>query len=335
MAEIPEHAEREGIFWLRLEGGAALRITAAGLLIGRSPGCDVLTRSPEASRRQALVYLGDEGPVLTVLGQGPVLVDGDPVVGRFGAPIGARVQVADLSFEIVFEESDTGSAHQDVWVLETPDGGFFTVTHYPFDVGGGEDDDLRVRGWPPGAIRLLSLASKLEVELAVRAEVDGEDVRPGAVRLLAPGSRVRIGDNAVKVITGGDFSEGTTMTPDRRPPAARSVHLEFLPRGGRLHVDTGTAAGTVYLTDRRCDFVALLLKPSAPLVSGDPVPDEQAWSRVWGRKPSGTRTLHVLLHRVRKDLERGGLPGTALLERSEGGGATRFVLASGADVRIE
>jgi len=42
----------------------------------------------------------------------------------------------------------------------------------------------------------------------------------------------------------------------------------------------------------------------------------------------------VLLHRLRKDLDRAGLDGSLLLNRSEGGGATRFTLRRQARVEV-
>ena len=65
------------------------------------------------------------------------------------------------------------------------------------------------------------------------------------------------------------------------------------------------------------------------------MPDELMWSRVWGEQPAGRKTLNVLMHRLRRDLDRAGLDGAGLIERVEGGGATRFVLPDGASATVE
>ena len=91
----------------------------------------------------------------------------------------------------------------------------------------------------------------------------------------------------------------------------------------------------VYLPGRRCDLAACLLQPPAPYAPGDPIPDEVLTPRVW---PGGTPTrsaVGVLLHRLRNDLVEAGLDGTALVERAEGGGATRFAVPAGASVTVE
>ncbi len=55
--------------------------------------------------------------------------------------------------------------------------------------------------------------------------------------------------------------------------------------------------------------------------------------RVWGRKiPTGRKAVVTVLMRLRRDLDKGGLPGALLVERSTG--RSRFRLAPGAQVEI-
>ena len=325
------------LWWLRSGDGVAKRVTASGLLIGRSPRCDVVIRSPNSSRRQALVYLDQSGPRLSVMGRGTVTVDDAEVEVDVQLPEGATVAVGDLTLKIVREAVSTDASAHTVWVLEGPDGGLFSFSHSPFQVGGSADDDLRVAQWPDHALKFHASESTLDVEPLGAIEVDGTPSDAGTVVRLNRGSRVTLDGLSVRIVTGGEFGDGSTVSlePDN-VPGARSARLEFLPRGGRLHVRIGGPdEHSVYLTDRRCDFIAVLLQPPPPLVPGDFVADEHLWARVWGKQPSGKKTLHVLLHRLRKDLDRVGLAGAALLERAEGGGATRFRLRDGARVTLE
>ncbi len=323
-------------WWLRVGDGIAKRITPGGLLIGRSPQCDLVTRSPTSSRRQALVYLDEKGPRVAVMGRGTVAVDGAAVELDSALSDGAKLEVGDVSLEVVREETASeGTDRAAVWVLETGDGDLFSFSSSPFRVGGADNDDLRVSQWPAHALTFRASGGRLEVEPHVAVEIDGEPVDAGTSQRLRRGSRLVIGGVGVKIVTGGDLGTGSTVAIEAdAEPGARSVRLEFLPRGGRLHVRAGGDEQSVYLTDRRCDFIAVLLKPPPPLEAGDFIPDDQLWARVWGKQPSGKKTLHVLLHRLRKDLDRVGLDGNELLERAEGGGATRFVLRGGARVDL-
>jgi len=321
-----------------MSDGVAKRVTPGGLLIGRFPRCDILSRSPKTSRRQALVYLDHGGPRLAVMGRGPVCVDGEPIEVDVELRPGSVVGIADLDLEVLEENGGEAPLAEGgaVWVLETTDGGLFSCARSPFVVGGADGDDLRIESWPAGALTFRTQDGQLEVKPSVEIDVDEETVPAGRAVRVARGSRITLDDVAIKIVTGGNMGRGSTVAIERdSQPGARSVRLEFLPRGGRLHVRAGGDEQSVYLTDRRCDFVAVLLQPPRPLRPGDYVPDEQLWNRVWGKQPSGKKTLHVLLHRLRKDLVRVGLDGAQLLERSDGGGATRFVLRDGARVTLE
>ncbi|MCB9595681.1 MAG: helix-turn-helix domain-containing protein [Sandaracinaceae bacterium] len=324
-------------WWLRVSDGVAKRITPGGLLIGRFPQCDVVTRSPSSSRRQALVYLDERGPRVAVMGRGTVAVNGAAVELDQPLDDGVSLEVGDLSLEVVREDASGDEDERSaVWVLESADGGLFSFSTSPFRVGGADSDDLRVEQWPEHALTFRSLGGRLEVEPHVDATIDGIEVSSGATSRLRRGSTIKIDGVGVKIVTGGDLGTGSTVAIEAdAEPGARAVRLEFLPRGGRLHVRAGGDEQSVYLTDRRCDFIAVLLKPPPPLDAGDFIPDEQLWNRVWGKQPSGKKTLHVLLHRLRKDLDRVGLDGAELLERAEGGGATRFVLREGARVVLD
>ena len=90
---------------------------------------------------------------------------------------------------------------------------------------------------------------------------------------------------------------------------------------------------TVYLPDKRCDLMALLLSPPEPLRAGDFVEDEVLLGRIWGKELKARTDVNVLVHRLRKDLERAGLDAT-WVERQKGGGATRFLLLPGTRVTL-
>ncbi|HJL19266.1 MAG TPA: hypothetical protein RMH99_26615 [Sandaracinaceae bacterium LLY-WYZ-13_1] len=325
-------------WWLRSGDALAKRITPGGLLLGRSPHCDVVVRSDRASRRQALCHLGPSGPRLVVLGRGPVAVDGEAVEGEVALEEGARLELPGLSLTV---EREAGTrpvlgAGAGAWVLEGPRGGLFGVAQSPYLIGGGPEDDLRVDGWAPGALCLLLEGGSLVLEASVEATVDGERWMPDRRGALARGAVLAHRGARIRVVTGGAFASGSTAALESGGPAAiTAARLEFLPRGGRLHLTVRGETHAVYLSDRRCDLVAVLLQPPDPLRPGDPVDDDAVIARVWGRDKAARTNLNVLLHRVRKDLVRAGLDGGALLPRAEGGGGTRVRLAEGAVVRLD
>lgn len=323
------------MYWLRAEGGVSRRITPGGLLIGRSPNCEIVTRNPKASRRQALVYLGDDGPRIVVMGRAAVAVDGTNAEGDVALGDESTIEIEEHRLAIVREDRpDAEPRAPAVWVLETTPGGLFSFSDSPFRVGGGTSDDLRIDGLPDTALTFRSTNGRLEVIGEHAWALDAEPVPAGESRRLGRGSILEIGEVELRVVTGGELVAESTINVESESEAS-AIRLEFLPRGGRLHVSAGGDDHSIYLTDRRCDFIAVLLQPPAPLSAGDFIPDEHLWARVWGKQPAGKKTLHVLLHRLRKDLDRVGLDGGALLERSEGGGATRFVLAPGAEVILD
>lgn len=173
-------------------------------------------------------------------------------------------------------------------------------------------------------IYLTEKGPELEVLGRAKTKVRGDVV--ARVAPLAPGDRIELPGSTLEI--GWDAHDVVTAS-------LRAVRLEFLPRGGRLRFEWRSGEERdVYLADRRCDLVAALLQPPAPYAPGDFLGDELLLGRIWQGGLAGRTNLNVLVHRVRKDLARAGLA-EHLIERSEGGGATRFVLAPDTRVDVE
>jgi hypothetical protein len=328
-------------WWLQLADGSRRRIEPSGCLLGRAADCDVVLVSEDASRRQALVYLGADGPQIVAMGRAATLLDGLAVETSRGCSDGAKVEVPGLTCTLVAEAlADRGD--EPSWVIERVGGAFFGVGERPLTIGGASDDSIRIAGLASHAVLFRVLDERLIVEFAADGTIDGRAVAAGTVESLSPGTRVRMpgaagGDELhLRVIDGGNHHDATTRGVGPRAPAeaVTSVALEFLPHGGRLRVTSGGKERSLYLADRRCDLVACLLQPPPPLHAGDFVPDDVLLPRVWPGKPSDRTSINVLVHRLRRDLVRAGIDGVALVERSTGGGATRFTLGRGASVTV-
>jgi hypothetical protein len=340
LAEVPDPLA--STWWLQLPDGSRRRIEPSGCLLGRAADCDVVLVSQDASRRQALVYLGAEGPHVVAMGRAATLLDGTPVETSRPCVDGSRVEVPGLQCTLLAEPVSSRD-EEPSWVLERVGGAFFGVGERPLTIGGGSDDGLRIAGLPAHALGFRVVSDRLVVEFGVDGTIDGRSVAAGAVEGLRPGSRIGAGDPAdpthgiaLRVIDGGRQHDATTRGVGGRTleEHVTQVALEFLPHGGRLRLTTAGRERSLYLADRRCDLVACLLQPPAPLNPGEFVPDDVLLPRVWPGKPADRTAINVLVHRLRRDLVRAGIDGCALVERSAGGGATRFTLGRGASVEV-
>src|SRR5215472_12718048 len=80
-------------WWLADERDTLRRIDASGILIGRSPGCELVLLHPKASRLHALVYADGDTPRLVALGRGRTSVDGAAVTREAKLGAGARLEL--------------------------------------------------------------------------------------------------------------------------------------------------------------------------------------------------------------------------------------------------
>src|SRR5262249_61957317 len=90
-------------WWLVLPGEKRLRVTAGGILFGRSAQCDVVLTDARASRAHAIVCAGPRSPRITVLGQGNTAVNGEPLDRDRDLMPGDHIDVPGLSLGVVAE----------------------------------------------------------------------------------------------------------------------------------------------------------------------------------------------------------------------------------------
>jgi hypothetical protein len=206
--------------------------------------------------------------------------------------------------------------------------------HSPFVIGGDDHDDLIVKRWPDHALRFHIAQGELYVEPTVgKVTRNGTELEANVMEQLAVGDAIAFRKEAFVV----------RQTPRDATTAVASLHdlpthvtIEMLPRGGRVVLATAEGERAVFLADRRLDLVIALLRPPAGFAPGDFIPDDAVRPIVWPRNPGVTRPeINVLISRCRRDFIEAGLAGARLIERSPGGGGTRFALAAGAVVVIE
>ncbi|MBK9032710.1 MAG: FHA domain-containing protein [Myxococcales bacterium] len=321
-------------YWLVLTSGERFAITASGVMIGRSSRCDVVIDDSNASRRQAIVVDGDAGPVVVSLGRAPTVVNGVEVDREQLLADGAELRVPGLVARIVSGMS--GILTLPAWVVRTDGGARFGIARSPFVIGGSAAADLRITGWPSEVAR-FTFHDELSVLALVPLELDGRPLAAGARVALTGPATIACAGIAVEVRPADGEADGDG---DSSGDLARLLEpslavVEFLPRGGRLTVSAGGRKVVVYLAEKRCDLIAVLLQPPAPHVPGEFISDEVILPRLWPGRVMSRVDLNTLLHRTRADITQAGLPGAAILQRAPGGNATRFVLAPGATVRFE
>lgn len=321
-------------WWLLAPGGKRLRVTAAGVLIGRAAQCDVVLAHAQASRTHAIVVAGPRGPRLTVLGQGSTLVNHQVVEHERELVEGDVVAVPGLALEVATDGEAGAPAATTSWVIESSTSGHFGIARTPFAVHGGADADLRIDGWP-ARVMIFHVSSQLEVEAIEAIELDGAGLEPGDRERVGPGSVIEFGAERLTVVAGGVLGEQSTQSEEDELAGEAPVYarIEFLPRGGRLTVRQRGTERSVYLAERRCDLVAALLQPPGGHAPGDYIADELLLPRIWPGRAMSRGDLNVLIHRTRRDLVRADLDGAKLLPRIPGGNATRFTLAP--DARVE
>ena len=166
-------------WWLTDDEGVRLKVDAGGVLIGRSPHCDLVLRDLKASRSHAIVYLDGQGPRLLLLGKGRTLHNAERVEKDVRLLAGDTLTFPGLNVSVAATEEAEHT--RGGWVLERPSGGFFGVPHGPFVIGGHESDDLVLSGWPDHALTLHLTQRRLHLTAHVELEVDGCKVLEGAL----------------------------------------------------------------------------------------------------------------------------------------------------------
>lgn len=316
--------------WLE-SGEGRVPIRSGALLIGRSPGCEIVIPDARVSRHQLMLRATDSGVELVLLGRAAVTVDGALLSSHATVSAGAQIALCGSQFRVVTTPAPPSVPPSPEWALETRDAPLHRVSRSPYTVGGGDDDDLHLPGWPPALLCFRTVQRALVLEVSRGGVHCGGPLQEGEVVTLRPGMRVKYLDRSLRVLPVPREHQDHTA-PEEGEELPRRALLEFLPRGGRVTVGYGTWERTVWLADRRCDLIATLLAPPPPFAPGDPLPDEVLIPRVWPGGLQGRVELNTLVFRARKDLVRADLDGGTLLSRAEG--TVRFCLAPGAEVIV-
>lgn len=315
--------------------GPSRRVGPGGLLIGRQKDCDIVADDPSVSRRHALIRVAGDSAELVPLGRTPMVVNGKETDRAAALGDGDRIELPGMVLTVVLEIPRPDQNQSTGFALARQRGGSFGISHSPFVLGGGEHDDLIIKGWPESSLRFHVAQGGLFVEATESAQVNDSPVGPddGMVE-LTPGDALAFQKEVftITLVSGGDQ---TTIVGDKSG-LPRKVVVQILPRGGRIVFSLAEGDRAVFLADRRLDLLVALLRPPPPYSAGDFIPDDVVRPIVWPRNPGVSRPeINMLISRCRQDLVAAGLHGPRLLERAPGGGATRVALAAGAEITVD
>ncbi len=315
-------------YWLETPG-ARLPLHAGGALLGRSVDCDVVIADERVSRHHAIVRVVEDGIEVVPLG-GAVTRDGALVEGVARLIEGDAFGVFEHRF-VLRSAPEPPAEPAVMWFIERDRGVLVPLGDGRFTVGGGADDRLQLPTWEPGAVALERMGETLVAEVIVDDVTTDRPRALGDVVTLASGATVTHRGVSIRVLAlPTSPSKPTHRTIVDELPTA--VSLALLPRGGRLTVTVGARSARVYLADKRCDLLAILLQPPTPYVVGELLPDETIVARLWPGGRGDRTDINTLVWRIRKDLAAAELGGAPLLDRSNGGLTLR--LAARAQVSI-
>jgi hypothetical protein len=309
--------------WLSCEDLGRFRVGAEGLLLGRSPDCDLVLPDPRTSRHHALVREGLSGPLLIPLGRNPTLVNGARVSQVMPLQSGDLLGFPGLTLEVVVSACTRPTGR--TWTAIRERGTVMAALRGPLNVGGGDGDDLIVPGWPPAAAHLDVVGRSLIATFKQPGTIDGAEQEAGAVVQLTSGCLLAFGEERLRVLMQRDHSQSTVLIQETEEyTPLESVRCSPLgEKGAVLELVFDDLEVSVELSELRARLVRALV-----LAGGEAVDDEALLPEVYPPPQRRTsRDLELLVQRLRSALIQEGVDPYRVLERR--GSRTRLLVDPG------
>ncbi|MFT4978297.1 MAG: pSer/pThr/pTyr-binding forkhead associated (FHA) protein [Myxococcota bacterium] len=313
--------------WLSCEALGSLRVGAAGLLIGRSADCDLVLPDPRTSRHHALVREGLSGPLLIPLGRNPTLVNHARISQVMPLQSGDQLQFPGVILEVHLQARSRPSGR--TWLAVRERGTVMAPIRRTMLVGGGEQDDMILPGWPDSALRLDIAGRSLIATLRLPATIDDIKHSEGAVVQLTSGNMISFGGERLRLLMQRDHAQSTMIVQEDLDTPVSELRFASLPvKGGRLQLRLDEREVTVELSDLRARLVEALAR-----AGGDYIRDAELIPIIYPPPQRRTgRDLTLLLHRLRTVLVRVGIDPYRLIERE--GDRTRLIIGENTVVHL-
>lgn len=286
--------------------GMGVQIGARPLTVGRGPANEVVLSDDLVSWHHALLWCQDGQVHLRDLGsRNGTFVNDERVVGEVRVRPGDRVRLGP-NVEFRLDATPYAAAAPRLFVVREVGGDVaYPVRDDRFRIGSGGDCDLVV----PGARSLEATVLQLgDEDFALGVDGEEED--------LAVGRPFVVCGRTLVVEPDPSPTRRPTRTSDQVPGYLIEVTLQGVtgpealivdPRGERRHrVEADNRAVLLYLLCRQVQQDAEAGRP--PSDRGW-IADEEVSTGIWGRSPTArdTNSLHVLVHRLRKEVTDAGL----------------------------
>jgi len=306
--------------WLSCDDLGRSRIGASGLLIGRSPDCDLVLPDPRTSRHHALVREGISGPILIPLGRNPTLLNGARISQVMPLQAGDKLGFPGLVLEVVLNTSTRPTGR--TWIAMRERGSVMSTIRRPTRLGGADMDDLILPGWPADAVYLDLVGRSLIATFNQAGLLDGVEQSPGAVVQLTSGALIAFGEERLRVLIKRDHTQSTMLVSEIEEYTPLEV-VRFTQRsgkGGTLELVFDGEGVIIELSELRARLVEALVR-----AGGVALPDSALIPVVFPPPQRRTsRDMDLLVHRLRTVLIQERVDPYRIVERGSGG--TRLLI---------
>lgn len=297
------------------------------LTIGRAPSNELVVTDEVVSWHHALLWVEGDGVYLRDLGsRNGTWLNDERVTGDARVRAGDRVRLG-TSLEMEVELVDGAAVAPRVWMLVDGATGLRHPIHGDrFSVGSDPRCALVVEGAPPLVATLLQpgngevwIGPHGDAGATLTVEQPGEPpaaVGPDAEDFeLRPGARITVAGRTYELCEAAVESRPDTVEPAHHYPYRLEASLSGATGPEAVVIDVRSDRRHRVEADNRAVLLYLLARQYAedraakrPRADRGWMSDEDVSSGIWGRSPTArdTNSLHVLVHRLRKELETGG-----------------------------
>lgn len=283
----------------------AIPLSESPLYIGRAPENDVVVAEQTVSSNHASAWIEAGQVWLKDLGsRNGTFVNDDRIQGPAPVHPGDAIRLGpDMELRVHGEGMSLGPPMA-LLVEDTTSSVRFPVRSDRFHIGGGNDDHLPIEGAGPQAATLIVYPDG-------EAYLGGDD---GQETPIAPGDTFEVGGRTLKLLALAPSYTATVEAEPSRYPYTLKVTLDGVSGPEALLSDDRAGESHRVDADNRAVLLFVLGRQWLEDHKAGKARTERGWCSdsdvsvgIWGRKgTSDANALHVLTHRLRKELKKAG-----------------------------